>query len=118
MLRKNSAKFGAEWDTYLPGALWAYRNTPHTSTGEKPSYLLFGYDCRSLTEAALLPATSHEPVDISDYRKELVVMLSTARKMAAQANREAQRRYKHQYDKSSTIPSYKIGDWVFVPEMI
>ena len=86
MLHKHSAKFGAEWDTYLPGVLWAYRNTPHTSTGEKPSYLLFGYDCRSPTEAALLPATSHESVDISNYRKELVVILSTARKMAAQAN--------------------------------
>ena len=114
MLHKHSAKFGAGWDTYLPGALWAYHNTLHTSTGEKPSYLLFGYDCRSPTEAALLPATSHEPVDISDYRKEFVVMLSTARKMAAQANREAQHRYKHQYDKSSTISSYKIGGWVFV----
>ena len=68
MLRKHTAKFGAEWDTYLPGALWAYRNTPHTSTGEKPPYLLFGYDCRSPTKAALLPATSqHQPVDISDY---------------------------------------------------
>ena len=35
ILRKHSAKFGAEWDTYLPGVLWAYCNTPHTSTGEK-----------------------------------------------------------------------------------
>ena len=82
MLRKHSTKFGAEWDIYLLGVLWTYCNTPHTSTGKKPSYLLFGHDCRSLTEAALLPATSHKPVDISDYRKELVVMLSTARKMA------------------------------------
>ena len=30
-LRKHTVKFGADWDTYLPGALWAYRNTPHTS---------------------------------------------------------------------------------------
>ena len=41
-------------------------------------------------------------------------MLSTAREMAAQANQEAQHHYKYQYDKSSTTPSYKIGDWVFV----
>ena len=41
-------------------------------------------------------------------------MLSTARKMAAQANQEAQHHYKHQYDKSSTTPSYKIGDWISV----
>ena len=30
------------------------------------------------------------------------------------ANQEAQCRYEYQYDKSSTTPSYKIGDWVFV----
>ena len=87
MLCKHSTKFGAEWDTYLPGAIWAYRNTPHTFTGENPFiFYQFGYDCRSPNEAALLPATSHELVDISYYHKELVVMLSTARKMAARAN--------------------------------
>ena len=41
-------------------------------------------------------------------------MLSSARKYAAKANQEAQGRYKHQYDKSSTPPKYQIGDWVFV----
>ena len=77
MLWKQAAKFGTEWDTYLSGAFWAYRNTPHTSIGEKPSYLLFGYDCCSPTEAALLLTTPHQPVNIGDYREELVVMLSS-----------------------------------------
>lgn len=26
----------------IDGILWAYRNTPHDTTGEKPSFLLFG----------------------------------------------------------------------------
>ena len=34
ILRKHTARFGSQWDRYLPGMLWAYRNTPHTSTGE------------------------------------------------------------------------------------
>ena len=34
----------AQWDQYLSGVLWAYRNTPHSSTGEKSSILLFGFD--------------------------------------------------------------------------
>lgn len=55
MLRKHVAKFGGQWDMYLPGVLWAYRNTPHESTKEKPSFWLYGVDCRSPTEAALLP---------------------------------------------------------------
>ena len=37
MLRKHAADFGVQWDRYLPGVLWAYRNTPHDSTGKKPS---------------------------------------------------------------------------------
>jgi len=28
MLRKHAARFGPQWDKYLPGVLWAYRNTP------------------------------------------------------------------------------------------
>ena len=52
MLRKHVSKFGVQWDMYLSGVLWAYRNTPHSSTGEKLSFLLFGFDCRHPTEAA------------------------------------------------------------------
>ena len=55
MLRKHVMKFGVQWDQYLHGVLWAYCNTPHKSAGEKLSYLLFGFDCRFPTEAALMP---------------------------------------------------------------
>ena len=42
MLRKRAAQYGIQWDKHLPAVLWAYRNTPHDTTGEKPSFLLFG----------------------------------------------------------------------------
>ena len=29
MIQKTCAKFGRQWDRFLPGVLWAYRNTPH-----------------------------------------------------------------------------------------
>ena len=61
-------QFGVEWDRHLPGVLWAYRNTPHESTGEKPSLLLYGIDCRSPTEAALLPPTPLQTTDVNDYQ--------------------------------------------------
>ena len=78
MIRKHVTQFGKQWDQYLPGLLWAYRNTPHESTGEKPSYLLFGMDCRSPSEAALLPPSALQPVDVEDYREELTLSLSSA----------------------------------------
>ena len=58
ILRKHAATFGTQWDRYLPGVLWGYRNTPHESTGEKPSYLLFGVDCRTPTERATVVCVS------------------------------------------------------------
>ena len=114
MLRKQAAKMGAQWDQYLSGVLWAYRNTPHSSTGEKPSYLLFGFDCRSPTESAPSPAKSLGVTDVSDYREQMVLSLSTARSLAMKANREAQQRYKLQYDKTAKLTKFRIGDWVLI----
>ena len=113
-LRSHAAKFGTQWDKFLPGVLWAYRNTPHESTHEKPSFLLFGMDLRSPTEAALLPAESIEPADLSDYREQLIVSLSSARELAASNIRATQKKYKRQYDKKSRPVPLKLGDWVLV----
>ena len=38
MLQKRVAQYGIHWDKHLPGIVWAYRNTPHDTTGEKPSF--------------------------------------------------------------------------------
>ena len=90
ILHKHAAKFGSRWDRFLPGILWAYRNTPHTSTGEKPSFLLYGLDCRSPTEAAYLPTTDIHPIDVKDYREELMVSLTSARQIATSCIQRAQ----------------------------
>ena len=114
MLKKYAAEFSTQWDKYLPGALWAYRNIPHDSTGEKPSYLLYGVDCRTPTEAALLPPHDLEPTDVTDYREELVVSRSTARRLAAEAIQTAQVKYKAAYDhRHSQRTEFGIGDWRF-----
>ena len=78
MLRKLAATYGLQWDKYLSGVVWAYRNTPHESTGEKPLLLLFGVDCRTPTEAALLPLSPLKPVDVSDSREQPIHRLSSA----------------------------------------
>ena len=114
MLRKHASKYGNQWDRYLFGVVWAYRNTPHDSTGEKPSFLLFGTDCRTPSEAALLPPNPMENTSVEDYREEVIQTLSTARRLAADSIQNAQRRYKAAYDKKSSPVSYGLGDWVLV----
>ena len=90
MLRKHAVKFGPQWDNYLSGVLWAYRNTPHETTKEKPSFLMFGLDLRSPTEAALLEPDVIHPTDIQDYRQELILSLSSARELAEASIRKQQ----------------------------
>ena len=109
MLRKHAMKFGNQWDRYLSGVLWAYRNTPHKATKEKPSYLLFGMDCRSPTKAP----SCRQPIeytDVEEYREEVTLSLSSERELAASNIKTAQKRYKEQYDKRATPVSFKAGD--------
>ncbi len=79
LLCKHAARFGSQWDRYLSGVVWAYRNTPHESTGEKPSFLMmFGINLRTPTEAVLRPPNSLEPGMVEDYRAEVVLSLSSS----------------------------------------
>ena len=38
---KHVSQFGMQWDKYLSGVLWVYRNAPHSSTGKKPSFYVW-----------------------------------------------------------------------------
>ena len=114
MLREHATKFGAQWDIYLHSVLWAYCNTPHESTREKPSFLLFGFDCCTPTEAMWLPPGQIQPANLSDYREQLLLSMTSARELAATQIQKAQKRYKAQYDKESNSLEYQLGDWALV----
>ena len=113
-LHKHADRFGCQWDRYLSGMLWAYHNTPHDTTTEKPSFLLFGIDLREPTEAALLPPTSVTPTNVDDYREELMLSLSSACDVATQSIQKAQERYKQYHDKKAALTEFKLGQWVLV----
>ena len=87
---------------------------PHEATQEKPLFLLFGVDCKSPIEATLLPPETLEPADVSDYREDLVLSLSTACTLAANSIKKTQRCYKAQYDKKTRPVNHRIRDWVLV----
>ena len=114
MLRKHVSQFDMQWDTYLSGVLWAYRNIPHPSTGEKPSFLLFGFDCHHPTEATTLPTRSPSAVEVSDYREELVLNPSSARAMAAKSIARAQQVQRDQYNHHTNATRCKVGDWILI----
>ena len=43
-----------------------------------------------------------------------MLSLSSERKLVKQTNKEAQRCYKQQYDKTARKSKFKVGDWVLV----
>ena len=98
----------------LPEVVWAYRNTPHASTHEKNLYLLFGINCRTPSEAAVLPPASVMPADLGDFREELTISLASAREIAASSIQQAQKKYKKNYDCRGTEKECQVGDWVLV----
>ena len=64
------------WNIELQRFLLAYRTTPHTTTGESPSKLLFGHDIRSkLPDLALFNENPNQPSAVRDN--------DSARKQAA-----------------------------------
>jgi hypothetical protein len=110
MLRKHAGKFGLQWEQYLSGVIWAYRNTPHDATGEKPSFLLFGMDLRTPSEAALFPPSPLDPTTVEDYREELITSLSSARELAAKTLKKKQQQSKKRYDEGVRSRNFKKGD--------
>ena len=78
-------------------------------TREKPSFLLYGKDCRSPSEAAYLPMSEISPATVSDYREELMISLSSARNLAVKTTQMAQAKYKNHYDKNAREVKIQVG---------
>ena len=51
---------------------------------------------------------------MTDYREELTLALSFARRTATSSIQQAQRRYKKQYDRNARPLQARVGDWVLV----
>ena len=89
-LCKHAATYGNQWDKYLYGILYAYRNVPHVSAGKKLSFFLYGMDLHIPSEAAILPPSKSSWVDTDDYREQVTLSLSIARDNAVKSIRKAQ----------------------------
>ena len=114
MLAKTSKKGGRDWDRRLPYVLFAYRAAEQQSTLESPFFLLYGRDPRLPTEAALCPEETKKLVNLREYGSELAECMSTARKLAKEHIKTAQKHQKAQYDRKARPPKFLTGDRVFL----
>ena len=112
VLSKYVATDGYQWDQYLSGVLFAYRNIPHELTGEKPSYLHIGLNCRKPLESAYLQLSPVQVTDIQEYHQESTMLLATARDIATEAIIAAQKKVKStvwQQERTSWLPCGRLG---------
>jgi len=68
-----------EWDTVLPQIMWAYRSTPHTSTGETPNLLMLGQETR--VPDHLTYHVAEQDYSVHEYARELVERMKVAHKI-------------------------------------
>ena len=105
-----------DWDTLLPSVLFAYRVSPHISTGDSPFYLLFGREPRLALDVALLP-----PMELSnsveEHRRRIVSQIETAQSIARNNIALAKQNMKAQYDKGAADAPFEVGQccWVYTP---
>ena len=114
MLAKRVEKNGKDWDKHLPYVLFAYRSGLQQSTGERPFYLLYGWDpCLSTDEVLNVPVDQRN-IDLRDYKEEMIHHFSTAWQPAQAEISKAQGRQKKFHNKGAKQPILQVGDRVFV----
>ena len=116
-VRAAADQIGSQWDTALGAILLAYRSVPHSSTGESPSYLVYGVDLRLPIESAYLsddPQVRIHAAESEDFIKEVQLSLSLARERAQSAIKKAQKKQELDFNShfNAKDPVLSVGDRV------
>jgi len=102
MMSKLVSKGGHNWDQLLGPVLFAYRTTPHISSGESPFYLVYGRDARIPSSLSFdAPVVKYHTIE-TEYGRALFKELQTTREVAQKTIGKAQQIQKHNYDKKAT----------------
>ena len=117
LAKKVKRKNGRDWDVQLPYVLFAYRTSPHESTGESPFFLMYGRD-PVLPTTDMLTGLTHPDgraeVDFDNYTVEMTACMASAWQAARDHIQIALSRQKRNYDKSkkAKLPHISEGDRV------
>ncbi len=91
-----------DWDDWIEIALFSYHVSPQESTGESPSYLLYGRELSLPIDVSLqLPQRRYVP-DLEDYKLDLAFRLQNAWEIADKCIKEVQLKQKNIMTKKFT----------------
>ena len=102
-----------DWDLHIPSCLFAYRNAPHSSTGETPFYLMYLRRC-GMPEDIKWIKNQSQYMDVEDYKIVMLERLRTAWAKAGLQMRFNQETMKEYYDKKTRDHKFDIGDHVLI----
>lgn len=114
MLRSLTVEQQARWHHYLPELLQVYNNTPHSSTGYAPAYLMFGRHLRLPVDVSLgidQPASTH---NWGNWVTEHHQRLTYAFQLAQQKMTSAAAQHKQQYDRQARAAPLVPGERVWL----
>ena len=100
------------WDTFIGPTLFAYRSTPHASTGNTPFYLMHGRDPSIPMENPLFEV--NQGLQRTDWAAEVTQRMTEAWEVAAEKNKKMQLQYKEYYDRKAADRDFSIGDLVLM----
>ena len=104
------------WDKSLKYLLFAYRSTPHCTTGYAPFTLLFGRDVRGpldiLHEAWL--QGDCEQASVHEWLTSVQAQISEMSVLVGNKESVAKAKMKAQYDRSACVKEFSKGDLVLV----
>ena len=116
-LRAYIAKDQSNWPSLLPSVMFAYRTSVCTqSTDYTPYFLVFGKECLTPLDTALLPS-GQMGLNAQVHLENFIKNLQIAREIAQNNIREQQIKYKARYDQGTAESVYKVGDKVWLTVM-
>lgn len=118
MLRRLCAEQPKSWNKFIDPLLFAYRETPHETTGLAPFELLYGRTVRGPLRGPLELWTEEEvETEVKnsyEYLINLKEKLSNTMEIEKEGILKSHRRQKIYYDKRAKAKNIKIGDKVLI----
>ena len=113
-LRAYTNEFQTNWHKNLQSVMLSYRTTPATRSTKCSSYMLmFGKKCSLPIDVDLLH-TEETPLQLNEHYQKLCQRIKTLTQHATTNIKQSQQQSKHQYNKHTKKPNFKIGEHVYL----
>ena len=115
MLKRSGSNI-KEWDRILKYLLFAYRSTPHCTTGFSPFLLMFGREARGpldILQQSWLEGDC-EKSSVFEWLNGVKAQMQDLSILVSEKEEVAKNKMKSHYDKSSSVKQFVPGDMVLV----